>query len=53
MADISASRFPALAAPERAPLGPRYGLGLTLSLLPLPLGEIAILLAAWMLILPI
>ncbi len=52
MTHFAASRFPALARPESAPLR-RGGLGLTLWLLPLPIGEIAVLLTAWLLILPV
>ena len=50
MTDFAASRFPALAAPEPAPLR-GHGLGLTLALLPLPVGEFSVLLTAWLLIL--
>ena len=50
MTDFAASRFPALA--PQAPLPrPQSPLGLSLTLLPLPLGELSTLLTAWLLIL--
>lgn len=52
MTEFAASRFPALAAPEPAPLT-REGFGLTLRLVPIPIGEISVLLTAWLLILPV
>ena len=55
MTDFAASRFPALAAPEPGAHEPAplrgHGLGLTLALLPLPVGEFSVLLTAWLLIL--
>ena len=55
MTEFAASRFPTLAAPEPVakPLRRRDGLGLTLRLVPLPIGEISVLLTAWLLILPV
>jgi len=53
MTDFAASRFPALRAQEDLPLPRSHGLGLALRLLPLPLGEVSILLAAWLMILPL
>lgn len=52
----TAARFPAL-APQQAPAplplrGPALSLGLTIGLLPLPVGEVSVLLSAWLLILP-
>lgn len=57
MTEFAASRFPALAAPEPAPepaaVRRRGGLGLSLRLVPLPIGEISVLMTAWLLILPV
>ncbi|MCF8511480.1 MAG: hypothetical protein K9G43_08555 [Rhodobacteraceae bacterium] len=52
MTEFAASRFPALTPPE-PPLPHRGALGLSLSLLPLPIGEISVLMTAWLLVLPI
>ena len=49
MTDFSASRFPDLA--PQVPMPPS-GLALTYALIPLPLGEIIILLLAWSLLVP-
>ncbi|NEY89320.1 hypothetical protein [Tabrizicola oligotrophica] len=53
MTVTTAPRFPALAAPDPAPPARRRVLGLLLGLLPIPIAEIAILLTAWLLILPV
>jgi hypothetical protein len=53
MTEFAASRFPALAAPEPARTHRSDGLGLTLRLVPLPIGELSVLLTAWLLILPV
>ena len=53
MPQIAAPRFPALNPAEDGPTRPHHGLGLSLGLLPLPIGEIAVLLAAWLLVLHI
>lgn len=53
MTEFAASRFPALAAPEPGPIRRSDGLGLTLRLVPLPIGELSVLLTAWLLILPV
>lgn len=52
MTEFAASRFPALTPPEPA-LPHRGALGLSLSLLPLPIGEISVLMTAWLLVLPV
>lgn len=53
MTDFAASRFPDLAAPEPAPARRSGGLGLSLRLLPLPIGEVSVLMTAWLLILTV
>lgn len=56
MTEFAATRFPILAPQDQAQAkGPRNrdALGLSLSLLPLPLGEISVLLTAWLLILQV
>lgn len=53
MTNIAASRLPALATPEDKPARLHHGLGLSFGLLPLPIGEIAVLLTAWLLVLHI
>lgn len=53
MTEFAASRFPRLAAPEPPPKAPAQGLGLTISVVPIPLGEVMVLLTAWLLILPV
>lgn len=51
MTQSAASRFPAL-APQTAPSPRREALRLSYDSIPLPLGELAILLLAWAMILP-
>jgi hypothetical protein len=53
MTNFAASRFPALATDQNKPSRLPHGLGLSLRLLPLPIGEIAVLLTAWLLVLHI
>lgn len=54
MTDFAASRFPALAAQDPIAMPKRQsGLGLSLALIPLPLGEVSMLLTAWLVILQV
>ena len=50
MSQIAQTRFPTL-PPQEHILHKREGLALSVSLLPLPLGEVAVLLSAWLLVL--
>ena len=52
MIETAAHRFPSLAPPE--PVAPdAKALGLSLSLIPLPVGEVSVLLTAWLLLLSV
>lgn len=51
MPQTATSRFPTLTAPEDGPTRLQRGFGISFGLLPIPIGEIAVLLAAWLLML--